>query len=107
MSLWMVHYAYDNRVDLRERLADEHKWYLAGLADAGAMIAHGNFADPDEPGALLIAQAPSAEHVEDLLAADPYVVAGAVADITVKPWNGKLVRSWPAQAEHGCPHTAS
>src|SRR5690606_19020474 len=63
MSLWIIQYTYDSRDDLRERLLDDHQWYLAGLADAGAMIAHGTF-DDDESGALLIASAPSADHVD-------------------------------------------
>jgi uncharacterized protein YciI len=97
MSLWIIQYTYDSRDDLRERLLDDHQWYLAGLADAGAMIAHGTF-DDDESGALLIASAPSADHVDDLIAADPFVVAGAVRKTTVRPWNGQLVPTWRDQS---------
>src|SRR5664279_1815517 len=55
MSLGAIHYTYDTRDTLRASLFDEHQWYLAALADAGAMIAYGPFEDEAEPGALLIA----------------------------------------------------
>lgn len=97
MALWVIHYTYDGRDDVRARHLDEHQWYLAGLADAGAMIAHGTFGDA-ESGALLIASAASANHVDDLIAADPFVVAGAVRKVSVRPWNGQLAPSWRDQS---------
>lgn len=104
MSLWIIQYRYDNRDELRARLLDEHQWYLAGLADAGAMIAHGTFGDHGEPGALLIASAPSADHVEDLLASDPFVVAGAVEDVTIRVWDGHIAPSWKSQSDAAPSH---
>ena len=94
MSLWAIHYTYDTRDTLRASLFDEHQWYLAALADAGAMIAYGPFEDEAEPGALLIASAPTEQHVEDLVAEDPFVIAGAVADIRIRPWDGHLGPLW-------------
>ncbi|WP_291382421.1 YciI family protein [Demequina sp.] len=94
MSLWIIHYTYDTREALRASLLDEHQWYLAGLADAGAMIAYGRFDDQAEPGSLLIASAPTKQHVEDLLAEDPYIIVGAVADISIRPWDGHLGPLW-------------
>jgi len=97
MALWVIQYAYDSREEIRQRLLDEHQWYLAGLADAGAMIGHGTFGDDAEPGALLIASAPSADHVDDLIACDPFMVAGVIRKATVRAWNGQLAPSWREQ----------
>jgi hypothetical protein len=97
MSLWTIHYTYDTRDALRATLLDEHQWYLAALADAGAMVAYGKFEDDDEPGALLIASAPTAQHVEDLLAEDPFVIAGTVQDIKIRSWDGHLGPLWQAR----------
>lgn len=94
MSLWTIQYTYDTRNSLRASLLDEHQWYLAALADAGAMVAYGRFEDEGEPGALLIATAPTEQHVEDLVAEDPFVIVGAVADIRIRPWDGHLGPLW-------------
>jgi uncharacterized protein YciI len=94
MSLWTIQYTYDTRETLRATLFEEHQWYLAALADAGAMIGYETFADQAEPGALLIASAPTQQHVEDLLAEDPFVIMGAVADITIRPWHGHSGPLW-------------
>lgn len=90
MSLWIIHYTYDARDALRASVLDEHLWYLAALADAGAMIGYGPYDDEAEPGALLIASAPTEKHVEDLLAEDPFVIVGAVQDISIRPWAGRV-----------------
>ncbi len=90
MSLWIIHYTYDTRDELRASVLEEHQWYLAALADAGAMIGYGTFDDKAEPGALLIASAPTVHHVHDLLAEDPFVIVGAVQDISIRPWAGHV-----------------
>lgn len=90
MSLWIVHYTYDTRDALHASVLDEHLWYLAALADAGAMIGYGPYDDEAEPGALLIASAPTVQHVEDLLAEDPFVIVGAVQEISIRPWAGHV-----------------
>ncbi len=105
MSLWIIEYTFDTRDALRASLLDEHSWYLAGLADAGAMIGFGPC--EDGTGELLIASGSSRAHVEDLVSGDPYVCVGMVKDMTIKRWEGRLFPSWqasrilsePAQAE--------
>lgn len=94
MSLWIIHYTYDTRDALRASVLDEHQWYMAALADAGAMIGYGAFDDDEDPGALLIASAPTQEHVEDLLAEDPFVIVGSVQKIRVRPWDGQFGPLW-------------
>ncbi len=101
MSLWIVHYTYDTRNSVRATALDEHLWYLAALADAGAMIGYGQFHDEAEPGALLIASAPTKQHVEDLLAEDPYVIVAAVARIDIRPWDGHLGPWWKNRKSPG------
>lgn len=95
MSLWIIQYTYDKRSDLRATLLDDHLSYLRGLADAGAMIGYGKFDDEvDEPGALLVASAPTREHVEDLVHGDPFVIVETVSSIAIRPWDGHLAPSW-------------
>ncbi len=94
MSLWIIQYTYDSRETLRESLLDEHLWYLRALADAGAMIAYGKFGDEAEPGALLVASAPTEKHVNDLLAEDPFVIVGTIAHISIRPWHGHVGPLW-------------
>src|SRR5664279_1910480 len=94
MSLWIIEYTYDKREALRASLLDDHSWYLAGLADAGAMIAFG----PCEEGSgeLLIASGSSRAHVEDLVSGDPYVCVGVVKEMSIRRWEGRLFPSWQA-----------
>lgn len=94
MSLWIIEYTYDKRDALRASLLDEHSWYLAGLADAGAMIACGSFDGGD--GEMLIASGSSTAHVEDLISGDPYVCVGTVTDVRIRRWEGRLFPSWQA-----------
>ena len=94
MSLWIIEYTYDKRDELRASLLDDHSWYLAGLADAGAMIDFGPCEDVN--GELLIASGSSRAHVEDLVSGDPYVCVGAVKDMRIRRWEGRLFPSWQA-----------
>jgi uncharacterized protein YciI len=95
MSLWIIQYTYDKRTDLRATLLDDHLSYLRGLADAGAMIGYGKFDDEvDEPGALLVASAPTKQHVEDLVNGDPFVIVETVSAVNIRPWDGHLAPSW-------------
>ena len=94
MSLWIIEYTYDTRDALRASLLDDHSWYLAGLADAGAMIAFG----PCDGGSgeLLIASGSTKAHVEDLVSGDPYVCVGMVKEWRIRRWEGRLFPSWQA-----------
>ncbi len=94
MSLWIIEYTYDKRESLRASLLGEHSWYLAGLADAGAMIAFGPCEDVNKE--FLIASGSSRAHVEDLVSGDPYVCVGTVKEMTITRWEGRLFPSWKA-----------
>lgn len=86
MATFAVHYAYDDRSDLRDELRDVHRAYLAELADAGVALAYARYQDDGPAGALLIFQAATATTVEDYLSRDPFMAAGLVAGHHVRAW---------------------
>jgi uncharacterized protein len=85
MTVFAVQYAYDDRTALRDEVRPEHRRYLAGLLDAGSLLASGPWSDGD-PGALLLMRADSAAEVERLLDDDPFTRAGLVATRTLREW---------------------
>lgn len=93
MTIFAVHYVYDSRSDLRDRVRAEHRRYLAELLEAGMLLASGPFTGPteggpEEPdGALLMLRAESAADVTAALDADPFALAGVVAERTLRPWH--------------------
>lgn len=86
MSLYAVRYTYDSRTDRQDEVRPEHRAYLRGLADRGALHGSGPFADGD-PGALLILDAPDRQTLDALLAADPFALVGVIAAVEVRMWN--------------------
>ena len=93
MTIFAVHYVYDSRTDIRDRVRPEHRRYLAGLLEAGVLLASGPFTGPtegggpEEPdGALLILRGESAADVTAALDTDPFALADVVAERTVRPW---------------------
>ncbi|MDN4474285.1 YciI family protein [Demequina sp. SYSU T00192] len=94
MSLYAIHYVYDDRAAEREEMRPLHRAWMLGLAEQGIAKVFGRYEDEGQPGALLVFEAESAAAVEELLAADPYQAAGLVV--------GHTVRDWPA----GGPWTA-
>lgn len=88
MSLFAIHYVYDDRAAERDAMRPEHRAWMLGLAERGIARAFGRYEDDGDPGALLVFEADSAAAVEELLAADPYQAAGLVV--------GHSVRAWPA-----------
>ena len=93
MTIFAVHYVYDSRTDVRDRVRPEHRRYLGELLESGSLLASGPFTGPtegaqDEPdGALLMLRGESAAEVVATLDADPFAVAGVVAERTLRPWN--------------------
>jgi len=86
MSVFAVHYTYDDRTDRRDEVRPEHRAYLGRLLAEGAMLASGPYADDGAPGALLVFSAESAEEVDRLLEDDPFVRAGLVSERVVREW---------------------
>ena len=85
MAFFVVSYAYSapeedlasQRKVHRDYLASLDELVLSGPADAGR-------------GAVLVFRADTAEQVQALVAADPFVVAGYVGEHTVRDWNPVL-----------------
>lgn len=94
MSVYAVRYTYDSRSDLQGEVRPEHRAYLRGLADRGALHGSGPFAD-GEPGALLILDAPDRATLDALLADDPFARAGVIAAVEVRTWN-VVIGPWSA-----------
>lgn len=86
MSFYMVHYRYTDDTDLRDRVRPEHRRYTAALHDQGIIKAGGPTVGGD-PGAYLIVMADSEAQVREVLAQDPFALQGAIAEVTVTPWN--------------------
>ncbi|MDM7856335.1 YciI family protein [Cellulomonas alba] len=86
MTTYAVRYTYDARSDVRDAVRPEHRAYLGGLLERGALHMSGPFSDEGEPGALLIFEAAGAEELAELLAADPFAREGLVARIDVRAW---------------------
>jgi uncharacterized protein YciI len=87
----MKHFAlvYDvvsNFVERRAPFREAHLQLLREALDRHFLVMSGPLGDPPD-GALLIFRADSAEPVEALAQADPYVAAGLVTAWRVRPWN--------------------
>jgi uncharacterized protein YciI len=86
MTVFALHYTYDERAAAREATRPEHRAYWFALADAGRVLALSRYDDDLEPGALLILDVEGVDAAEALVAADPYVRAGLVPSHSVRAW---------------------
>lgn len=86
MTTYAVRYTYDERSDVRDAVRPEHRAYLAGLLERGALHVSGPFSDEGEAGALLVFEAASTDELAGLLAADPFAREGLVARTDVREW---------------------
>jgi len=86
MPTYAVRYTYDERTDVRDLVRPEHRAYLAALVEHGTLLGSGPFTDGD-PGALLVLRAASPEVVGAILADDPFVKEGLVAQTEVRAWD--------------------
>jgi len=62
----------------------KHREYLASLLEQGKLVLSGPFAD--DKGALIVYEAESEREVRDIIAADPYSGADAIADLQLREW---------------------
>lgn len=84
-----VNYLY-GPAEEQARHRPEHRAYLSELVDRGLLLASGPFTDQEEPGALLVFRAESAEEVEELTRGDPMHRHGVVREHRIRPWNPVL-----------------
>jgi len=94
--IYAVTYRYTDDVAARDALRTEHRDYLRGLAEQGALLVSGPFG-PDEPaGALLVFRAGTRDDVDRWIAADPFTVRGIVARASTSKWEPVLGALLPA-----------
>ncbi|WP_062202374.1 YciI family protein [Demequina salsinemoris] len=95
MSLYAVHYTYDERADERAARRPEHLAHFRSLADAGKVPVIGRYGDSLEPGALIVLDVDSLAEAEDIVAHDPYVLAGLVPAHAIREW--PAFGAWPGR----------
>jgi len=87
MTTFAVQYTYDGRTARRDEVRPAHRAFLAGLAEAGSLLASGPLADDGHaPGALLIVAADSDEQAASMLDDDPFVRDGLIAARVIREW---------------------
>ncbi|MCB7137394.1 YciI family protein [Cellulosimicrobium marinum] len=95
MPIHAVTYVYPDRPAELDAVRPEHRAFLRGLHEQGALLASGPLAaTADAPaGALLIVDAASVDAAAELLDADPFARAGLVAERSVRPWS-PVIGDW-------------
>jgi uncharacterized protein YciI len=68
----------------RLQVRPKHREYLASLLEQGKLVLSGPFAD--DKGALIMYEAETEGEVRDIIAADPYSDADAIADLQLREW---------------------
>ncbi|MCW2841054.1 MAG: hypothetical protein JWR55_2537 [Aeromicrobium sp.] len=96
MALFATRYAYiDDSTEARDATRPAHREYLAELSAQGSLLLSGPYVG-GEAGALLVYEAPTEADARALIAADPFVLEGLVAEVTVREWqlaSGRLAPS--------------
>lgn len=88
MAVFAVHYTYTtDQAAERDLYRAAHRGYLRELLAEGSLLAAGPYVDDENPGALLIFQAASADVVVRQLTIDPFVANGLVANADVREWS--------------------
>ncbi|SEI80298.1 YciI family protein [Demequina mangrovi] len=95
MSLYAIHYTYDERADERAALRPEHLAHFRALADAGKVPAIGRYGDDLHPGALIIVDVDSLDEATAIVTEDPYVRAGLVPEHGIREW--PAFGAWPGR----------
>ncbi|MDN4479005.1 YciI family protein [Demequina lignilytica] len=95
MSLYAVHYTYDERADDRAARRPEHLAHFRALAASGRCPAIGRYGDALQPGALIVLDVDSLDEAEQIVANDPYVLAGLVPERSIREW--PAFGAWPAR----------
>ena len=62
-----------------------HRQYLTGLQDQNKLVISGPFAD--DSGAILVYEAESLEHVDNMVREDPFAKQGVFLSWEIRPWN--------------------
>ena len=84
MKYYAVTYTYGER-SLISATRPRHRDYMTSLKDSGTVIAAGPFAGDTQ--SLILFRVSDEDALADILAADPYTEAGALADLEIREWN--------------------
>jgi uncharacterized protein YciI len=87
MAVFAVTYRYTDDTATRDAVRSEHRDYLRGLADQGALLLSGPFGPEEEAGALLLFRGPDKAHVQELIDKDPFTASGVIASSAVVLWD--------------------
>lgn len=87
MSLFALTYRYVGDTETITRHRPEHREYLRGLLESGKLRIAGPTGEPGPVGGLIILDVGSAEEVEAIAQADPFMQHGVVAAHTISSWS--------------------
>lgn len=86
MPLFATTYRYVADSDAaRDTTRPAHREYLAGLTASGTLAISGPYVG-GEAGALLVFETPTHDEAVALTDADPFVIEGLVAEVSVREW---------------------
>ena len=85
MAIFSVTYTYQASDETLAEIRPTHREFLKDLLDAGTLLASGPLVGSS--GALLVLRAESVEQVAEALDADPFDIAGVIAERAIVQWN--------------------
>lgn len=94
MPFFATTYTYvPDSTEARDATRPAHREYLAEVTERGGLLLSGPHIG-GQPAALLVFEAETEDGARALIAADPFVLQGLIAEITVREWqpvSGRLV----------------
>jgi uncharacterized protein YciI len=85
MPIFAVSYLYTATPEQLDQIRPIHRQFLSGLLETGQLLASGPMID--NPEALLIFNAESAEKLSAVLDNDPFDIAGFIGTRSIQQWN--------------------
>ena len=93
MTYFIATYTYGEKTLIQET-RPAHRDFIAGLKDEGKIIAAGPFAGDNQSAIIVrLSNGATQADAEALLADDPYLAAGALADRDIREWN-PVINIW-------------
>lgn len=88
MRIYAVEYTYDPKLaNLMDEFRPAHRAFLRSLNTGGQLLASGPIKDAHHSGALIIMLATDAREALEILADDPFNLAGFLIDRRAREWN--------------------
>jgi len=88
MAVFAVSYIYAEAAEVLNELRPQHRAWLKELLDQGVLLASGPMVN--QPQALLIFRADSAQELAELMDQDPFEQAGFISTRIIAEWNPVL-----------------